>query len=75
MEFLGNFGAEDNLLFAAHENFCRDFLNHNIHAGDFAEFYKQIMDRETSKDSALDEDRKSGSEAYAAWVKYISPLV
>ncbi len=75
MEFLGNFGAEDNLLFAAHENFWQDFLNHKIHAGDFAEFYKQIMDRETSKDSALDEDRKSGSEAYAAWVKYISPLV
>ncbi len=34
MDFLGRFGREDNLRFAAHENFWRDFLNDDIDIDD-----------------------------------------
>lgn len=40
LAFLSQFSKDDNLRFAAHENFWEDFLDHRIDLQGFMEFYK-----------------------------------
>ena len=73
MEFIGQFPSDWNMLFAAHENFWKDFLNDEIDMEGFMEFIngtnKGVPDYSiTVGDSMyIDTDKMQ-------WAKYTNPL-
>lgn len=73
MEFLGRFDREDNLRFAAHENFWQDFLKGEIDLDGFMEFYAGtdhgVPDYTVSRDGSIYIDREK-----IQWAKYMNSL-
>lgn len=73
MDFLNNFDSDDNLRFASHENFWRDFLDDKIDVEDFKEFFN------STREGAPDYTYISGDNVYIdkdkiKYAKYMNPL-
>ena len=73
MDFLGRFDREDNLRFAAHENFWQDFLKGEIDLDGFMDFYAGtdhgVPDYTVSRDGSMYIDREK-----IQWAKYMNSL-
>ena len=71
MEFLDRFDREDNLRFAAHENFWKDFLKGKIHIEGFMKFYEGtdhgVPDYTVTKGDSMYVDRDK-----LPWAKYMN---
>lgn len=73
MDFLNNFDSDDNLRFASHENFWRDFLDDKIDVEDFKEFFN------STREGVPDYTYISGDNVYIdkdkiKYAKYMNPL-
>lgn len=73
MNFLNNFELDDNLRFASHENFWRDFLDDKIDVEDFREFFN------STREGVPDYTYISGDNVYIdkdkiKYAKYMNPL-
>lgn len=73
MEFLGSFNREDNLRFAAHENFWRDFLKDEIDIEGFREFFEGT-DHGVPDYSITVGDSMYIDKDKIQWAKYMNPL-
>lgn len=73
MEFLGSFNREDNLRFAAHENFWRDFLKDEIDIEGFREFFEGT-DHGVPDYSITVGDSMYIDKDKLQWAKYMNPL-
>lgn len=63
MNFLNNFNSGDNLRFAAHENFWRDFLSGTLDTDEFMDFWS------TTNNGIPDYTRAVGSSAFIDYNK------
>ncbi len=73
MEFLDRFDREDNLRFAAHENFWQDFLNDEIDIEGFMKFYEGT-DRGVPNYTVSEGDSMYVDRGKIQWAKYMNSL-